>query len=380
MPDWIAVAGNLLLFCLVYGMSATVDIQCLQEQLHNTRAIATGVFCQFLILPALGFVVVKLLQLPAAVGITLLVVTSSPGGSYSNWWCSLFNGSLALSVTMTAISTILSTVLLPANLLLYTKFSYEADVLSNLDWTALFTALVIVMAAISLGLFCSWKIKSRRFNKIANQLGNISGLLAVIFSATMTNTGDADTKIWSRDWSFYVGTALPCLGGLLLAVAVSSVLKLAPSERVTVAIEACYQNTGIATSLALTMFDGNELNEAMGVPFFYGVVEAVLVGIFCVISWKASWTKAPADAPLWQVLVTSYEVVQLEQKDVNEIEVDISNSDAESTEGNILTTYFNLSWLDPTKSMNQNAPPVPAPAPTALQTEPKVANNSSENV
>jgi predicted Na+-dependent transporter len=45
----------------------------------------TGITLQFIILPFLGFVVVKVLQLDAPMGITLLVVTSSPGGSYSNW-------------------------------------------------------------------------------------------------------------------------------------------------------------------------------------------------------------------------------------------------------------------------------------------------------
>lgn len=260
---------------------------------------------------------------------------------------------------MTAISTILSVVMLPANLLLYTKFSYHADVLSNLDWTALFTALVIVMTAISLGLVSSAKVHSHRFNKAANQLGNASGFALIIFSATMTNTGDADTKIWSRDWSFYVGTSLPCLVGLLLAAGVSTALHLEPSERVTVAIEACYQNVGIATSLALTMFDGNKLNDAMGVPFFYGVVEALFVGVFCIVSWKANWTKAPASAPLWQVIITSYEVVELETKEVNEIEVDVSSSNesSETTEGNILTTYFNLSWLpEPCRGQQQQQP------------------------
>ena len=49
----------------------------------------------------------------------------------------------------------------------------------------------------------------------------------------------------------------------------------------TVAVECCYQNVGIATSLALTMFQGNDLNQAMGVPFFYGMVEAVFVGFYC---------------------------------------------------------------------------------------------------
>jgi predicted Na+-dependent transporter len=81
----IEVLGNVLLFTLVFAMSATVDINCMKEQLKNKKAILLGVFCQFLLLPFLGFVTVNLLNLSAPIGITLLVVTSSPGGSYSNW-------------------------------------------------------------------------------------------------------------------------------------------------------------------------------------------------------------------------------------------------------------------------------------------------------
>ena len=81
----IELAGNLLLFLLVFGMSATVDIKCMLTQIKNHKALLTGVFLQFLILPLLGFLVVKVLDLNEAMGVTLLVVTSSPGGSYSNW-------------------------------------------------------------------------------------------------------------------------------------------------------------------------------------------------------------------------------------------------------------------------------------------------------
>mmetsp|Transcript_2712 Transcript_2712/g.3841 ORF Transcript_2712/g.3841 Transcript_2712/m.3841 type:complete len:87 (+) Transcript_2712:252-512(+) len=83
--DIIEFAGNFLLFLLVFGMSATVDIGCLVSQLKNKKAICTGIFLQFFVLPLLGFLVVKILKLDEAVGVTLLVVTSSPGGSYSNW-------------------------------------------------------------------------------------------------------------------------------------------------------------------------------------------------------------------------------------------------------------------------------------------------------
>lgn len=79
------VFSNFLLFFLVFGMSATVDIDKLRKQLQNRQALVTGVSMQFLILPFVGFCVVKAFQFSAPIGITLLVVTSSPGGSYSNW-------------------------------------------------------------------------------------------------------------------------------------------------------------------------------------------------------------------------------------------------------------------------------------------------------
>lgn len=113
MLGLIDIMGSALLFSLVFGMSATVDTRSMARQIQNRDAILTGVVLQFLVLPALGFIVVRSLGLSHASGVTLLVVTSSPGGSYSNWWCSLFNADLALSVTMTAISTLLSVVMLP---------------------------------------------------------------------------------------------------------------------------------------------------------------------------------------------------------------------------------------------------------------------------
>jgi predicted Na+-dependent transporter len=80
------IGSFVLLYFLVFGMSATVDIRQARKQLRNRNALLTGITLQFVILPFLGFVVVKVLNLDAPMGITLLVVTSSPGGSYSNWY------------------------------------------------------------------------------------------------------------------------------------------------------------------------------------------------------------------------------------------------------------------------------------------------------
>jgi len=352
MMSLLEIVGNLLLFALVFGMSATVDTACMKEQIKNSKAILLGIFCQFILLPFLGFVVVNLMQLDANLGITLLVVTSSPGGSYSNWWCSLFNADLALSVTMTAISTVLSCVALPVNLLLYANFSYNADVTQDLDWVSVFVALVIVISAIALGLYMSHKSHSYKFNMLANKVGNIAGFLLIVFSATVTNIGDADSRIWSRHWTFYVATIAPCILGLIIASGLASLINLRKPERMTVAVECCYQNVGIATSLALTMFKGNDLNAAMGIPFFYGMCEALFVGGYCVFCWKAGWSKAPADESIWKVLYVSYEVLEVEMREIDEIEISMSESSdgsgklpAEKADGNVLMTYFSM--MDP---------------------------------
>jgi hypothetical protein len=66
---------------------------------------------------------------------------------------------------------------------------------------------------------------------LLSPVGNASGLLLIIFSATMTNTGDADSKIWSRHWTFYVAILVPCLLGMIIALLMASLVNLKKPER-----------------------------------------------------------------------------------------------------------------------------------------------------
>lgn len=167
--DGKAIAANAILFLLIFGMSATVEWEHFKTQSRNKKGIGTGLLLQFIILPALGFCVIKMLSMDYITGITLLIITSSPGGSYSNWFCSVFNADLALSVTMTAISTILALGMLPLNIFIYSKAaSFSSDGVNGLDWQGLGISLVVVVCAITSGLFFSWKFTSKKFRKVSN--------------------------------------------------------------------------------------------------------------------------------------------------------------------------------------------------------------------
>lgn len=297
------VITNALLFFLVMGMASTVDIRSMKAQLRNIKAVSIGMlcmqcmkegersliiliftglglFCQFIVLPFLGYIVVMIFSLPPTSGITLMIVVSSPGGSYSNWWCSILNADLALSVSMTTASKILSVGFLPLNLFIYSQALYGHDenssgesLLESINFNAIFISLGVVIAAIGTGIFCSWKFDTPRWHKIAYLGGNISGISLIIFSTILSFVGGSDgsqptTSEVTSSMTHgiqYFAICMPCLLGLVISTCLATFAKLSRPERLTTAVECCYQNTGIATSAALSLFSGEDLKEAMRV-------------------------------------------------------------------------------------------------------------------
>jgi len=323
-----SILVNVLLFFLVFGLSATVPVKQLKRQIGNRWALLTGVCAQFIILPFMGFLAVLFFKnfsksFTKAMGLTLMVMTSSPGGSYSNWWCSLFNADLALSMAMTAVSTILSIGMLPANLILYTHLAYGihddgADgIVQALDFKTLFISLGIVMIALTAGLYTSYLFESETFMTWANRAASLSGLALIIVSGLLSSTG-SDVSFFNQDWTFYIGITFPCLVGLLLSNFISrSCARLKKPECVAISIECCYQNTSIAMSVAVTMFPDPAVQaQALAVPLFYSIVQAMVIVIYCLLAWKFGWTKAPANERLCVVMSKNYQLV--EDNDNNE--------------------------------------------------------------
>lgn len=218
---------------------------------------------------------------------------------------------------MTAISTLLAIIMLPLNLAIYTPMIFNGDddaqlnVYETIDFGSLMTSIFVVFGAIGSGVLASIKVDNHNFHIWANRLGSFAGISLVILSGIASSTIDG-AEIWTRDAKFFFGVAMPCLIALLISNLLTTYFNLKKPERVTSSIECCYQNCGIATSVALSMFQGDNLAEAMGVPFVYGIVELVIISMYCVGAWKAGWTKAPPTDPLWKVVTENYEVLLAE--------------------------------------------------------------------
>lgn len=66
------------------------------------------------------------------------------------------------------------------------------------------------------------------------------------------------------------------------------------------------------------MFSGTDLAEAIGVPLYYGFMSSALLSLYCVICWKAGWTKAPKDESFCVIVSTNYELEEAICRDEGE--------------------------------------------------------------
>lgn len=228
---------------------------------------------------------------------------------------SIFNADLALSVTMTAISTILSLGFLPLNVYIYSSILYSPEVLKSFDWYSLGISLVVVICAVTFGLYVSFRSinmdNGTKIRSIANKVGNVAGLGLILFTSLAPEGGRIDLS--GRSLKFYFGTILPIIFGLVASIIISTLARLKTPERITVAVECVYQNTGIAMTSCLALFSGEDQKNALAVPFWYTGMQTTFVGLYCLAAWKIGWSKAPANENIFKVLLQSYEVVGTEE-------------------------------------------------------------------
>lgn len=95
----------------------------------------------------------------------------------------MFNGDLALSITMTTMSTIVSIFMLPINLFIYTSLAFDTHVIEQINWTALSIAIFVVILANILGLYFSTNVEWQHFKSIAYKVINRIKILASIIYA-----------------------------------------------------------------------------------------------------------------------------------------------------------------------------------------------------
>eukprot|EP01137_Pigoraptor_chileana_P002470 Opistho-2@2317 len=280
---------NAVLAFLMFGIALDTRIEDFKRILKIPLAMAVGIGAQFLLLPALTFVLTLLLQPAPSIALGMILVACCPPGNISNIITHRAGGNVALSVSMTAISNALAIVLMPLNLAFWGALHpTAAPLLQQISLDPLEMGLHIIMiigAPFVLGLACArhFPALTEKIKKPARIL-SFAFLVLFILGAIVGN------------WAYF----LAYLGLVLLAVVLHDALAyglgyvcalavgLKEYERRAMSVEVGIRNAGLGLVLIFSFFGG--LGGMAVVAAAWGFLD-IIIGLL-LAAW---WARRPAE-------------------------------------------------------------------------------------
>ncbi len=235
-----------LLGIVMFAMGMTLSIEDFKRVLKSPRVIGLGLLLQYGLMPFLAFSIGLILALPSALIAGLVLVGTCPGGTASNVICYLGRGDVALSITLTAISTLLAVFLTPILTWLYIGQEVPVPIINMM-----LTVLKIIILPVTLGI-----IVNRYFGEYLLQVKQFLPVVSVIAIVFIISIIVALNAHQFPQLAFPVIIAVMLHNGLGLASGYTIAKYLGYDERIcrTLAIEVGMQNSGLGVALATKYF------------------------------------------------------------------------------------------------------------------------------
>jgi len=235
-----------LLIIIMLSMGLTLTPKNFTNVSKNIKAVSVGVILQFTVMPLVALVIATLLNFDANLTVGLVLVGSVAGGTSSNVMCFLAKGDVALSISMTAISTLLGVILTPLLIELFAGKAVDIPVMSMI-----LSLIKIVLIPVILGVFINTFLH-KKVQAITPVLPLLS-MLAIVVLIAIVVALNAE-KLAEVGLMVAIAVVLHNSLGLLAGYFITK--KMGFEEKVcrTIAFEVGLQNSGLATALAMKFF------------------------------------------------------------------------------------------------------------------------------
>lgn len=264
------IALNVILALMMFAVSLNLTPADFRRVATIPRAPLAGLAAQFILLPAATCLATWLLRIDPELALGMILVASCPGGSFSNIMTWLGRGNVAVSVTMTGISSLAATIMTPVNFAFYGWANpYTRAYLTQIDVPAghlLLLVLLVLAVPLILGM-----LTGRRHRKLAARSEKpmrVISLLIFLGFVAIAFSNNLDLFL-DRFHSFFwlvVGHNLLALG---VGYGLARLLSLPVPDRRAVTMEVGIQNSALGLVILFTFFP--DAGAMMLITAFWGV-------------------------------------------------------------------------------------------------------------
>ena len=248
---------NLIIGLIMFGVALDLRWQDFARIVRSPKGPLIGLVAQFVLLPAFTFVLVLILHPTPSIGLGMILIAACPGGNVSNFLTYLAKGNTAMSVTLTAISTVVAVVLTPLNLGFWGSLNPEtAAILTaiQMDPTDIFeTILLILGIPTALGMSCAFLLPT-----VARRLHQPFKIFSIVAFLTFLGIAFSQNLDVFVNYVGWVAFAVFLHNGLALSIGYSAawLCGLPEADRRAISIEVGIQNSALGLALVFRYFDG----------------------------------------------------------------------------------------------------------------------------
>jgi bile acid:Na+ symporter, BASS family len=277
---------NILLSFIMFGVALNIKIEDLKSIVLKPKSALIGAISQFFVLPFVTFLLICIIRPQPSVALGMIMVAACPSGNISNFMSSIAKANVALSVSITAISTVMAIFMTPFNFTLYgrlypgTRFLLRQISVSPMDMFK--TVFLLLGIPVIIGLLFAYKFPqlTQKINKPIRTISLIIfvGFIVLAFSANLdvflNHLGIIALIVFIHDCT-----------ALFSGYQFSRLFKLPQADCRSLSIEAGIRNSGLGLVLIFNFFNVEHLGGMTVVTAWWGIWH-IISGLSIAFFWS----------------------------------------------------------------------------------------------
>ncbi|MHC9087127.1 bile acid:sodium symporter family protein [Tenacibaculum mesophilum] len=274
---------NVALAIIMFGIALDMKVEDFKRLINEPKILFVGLLSQFILLPFLTFILINIINPYPSFALGMIMIAACPGGNVSNFFSKMAKGNAALSVSLTAFSTIICLVMTPLNLQLWgSLYGPTNEILKSVSLNPfeLFKLVLLILGIpIVLGM-----LVNHYHHEMAKKINKLLRPFSIFFFILLIVIALYDNADVFKDYIHLVLflVIFHNIYAFIIGYVTAKSFKLNKKDSKTISMETGIQNGGLGLLLIFSFFDG--LGGMALLAAFWGVWD-IFSGIMLATYW-----------------------------------------------------------------------------------------------
>ena len=253
--EFVKLAGPAGMFFIMFSLALSLKTSAFKAIASNPLSFYLGLVLQLIGMPLIGFIIALTIPFPVEVKVGIVLITCLPSAVTSNYLSKKMGGDVALSISLTAVSSLIAFLTIPIIIKIYFYYVIQDQSIiifqTSLIGTS-FKLFAIVTIPVILGI-----IFNTIFDEFSKKIDPIFDKLSLLVFLFIIGVAVYQDLYLIPEYIRYAGikTILIFILAFIMCLALSKLFKLNEKDKITVTLETTLQNGGIGIVIGAIMFD-----------------------------------------------------------------------------------------------------------------------------